>query len=236
MPTAITPTSQYAGYYVHSRSGLNLTRTRAYSASLGRFISRDPIEEYGGINLYGYVRGNPISLSDPSGLFMMCGGWPPKRPPWWPPFLPWPGDAPGPQGTPPTGHPGGPQGNPPIGHPGGPQGNPPLINVPGPQGNPPLINVPAPGDVHSGFHPNTTITGGGGDTGAGAGPTGGNTTGSGSGTIPPAWIDIPGGPGFSAPDYGNRTGGNVTGPSGPLPTFGPVSPAPVDLGTTTVTK
>src|SRR5262249_24214204 len=29
----------YSRYYVHSRSGLNLTRTRAYSANLGRFIS-----------------------------------------------------------------------------------------------------------------------------------------------------------------------------------------------------
>lgn len=60
---------QYVGYYMHARSGLNLTRTRAYSASLGRFINRDPIAERGGTNLYGYVAGDPINLRDPSGTF-----------------------------------------------------------------------------------------------------------------------------------------------------------------------
>jgi RHS repeat-associated protein len=58
----------YAGYYVHSRSGLNLTATRAYSPSLGRFINRDPSGEEGGINLYAYVMNNPIGHSDPTGL------------------------------------------------------------------------------------------------------------------------------------------------------------------------
>src|SRR5688572_16266204 len=75
MPAAITQPSQYAGYYVHSRSGLNLTRTRDYSANLGRFISRDPIEEEGGLNLYAYVDNDPINLIDPDGLF------PGQRPP-----------------------------------------------------------------------------------------------------------------------------------------------------------
>lgn len=81
---------------MHSRSGLNLTRTRAYSANLGRFISRDPIAERGGVNLYGYVRNNSIRFRDPSGLFQSDpkGGqacptgpgltefrWDPKEPP-----------------------------------------------------------------------------------------------------------------------------------------------------------
>lgn len=39
------PDFQYARYYVHSRSGLNLTLNRAYNSSLGRWISRDPIAE-----------------------------------------------------------------------------------------------------------------------------------------------------------------------------------------------
>ncbi len=59
----------YAGYYVHSRSGLNPTRTRAYSCVLARFINRDPIEESGGLNLYAYVSNAPIAATDPSGLF-----------------------------------------------------------------------------------------------------------------------------------------------------------------------
>jgi len=57
----------YAGYYLHARSGLNLTRTRAYSSSLARFINRDLVGEHGGINLYAYVENNPIRYSDPSG-------------------------------------------------------------------------------------------------------------------------------------------------------------------------
>lgn len=57
----------YASYYVHARSGLNLTKTRAYSASLGRFLTRDPIEEDGGVNLFEYVLNNPISMTDPAG-------------------------------------------------------------------------------------------------------------------------------------------------------------------------
>lgn len=72
--TGTTPDFQYAHYYVHQRSGLNLTRMRAYSSSLGRFISRDPIEEAGGVNLYDYVHNNPIGYSDPSGLSDEEGG------------------------------------------------------------------------------------------------------------------------------------------------------------------
>jgi len=58
---------QYAGYYFHVPSGLNLTRTRAYSTSIGRFINRDTIGEAGGVNLYRYVGNNPISRRDPRG-------------------------------------------------------------------------------------------------------------------------------------------------------------------------
>ncbi len=58
---------QYGGYYVHSRSMLNLTRTRAYSSAFARFISRDPIEEDGGVNLFSYGQNNPTSWTDPSG-------------------------------------------------------------------------------------------------------------------------------------------------------------------------
>jgi len=62
------PDFGYQGYYVHQRSGLNLTATRAYSPKLGRFLNRDPIEEDAGPNLFEYAYNNPISFSDPSGL------------------------------------------------------------------------------------------------------------------------------------------------------------------------
>jgi RHS repeat-associated protein len=58
----------YAGYWVHEPSGLNLTWFRAYDPEVGRWLSRDPIGETGGNNLYGYVQNNPILLTDPLGL------------------------------------------------------------------------------------------------------------------------------------------------------------------------
>ncbi len=58
----------YTGHYHHAPGGLNLTLYRAYNPALGRWLSRDPIEEDGGINLYGYVENNPINAVDPLGL------------------------------------------------------------------------------------------------------------------------------------------------------------------------
>jgi RHS repeat-associated protein len=58
---------QYAGYFYEATSGFNLTRTRAYSANLARWISRDPIDDD---NLFKYVNNNPVSFIDPSGLLM----------------------------------------------------------------------------------------------------------------------------------------------------------------------
>jgi len=62
-------TFQYAGYYAHSTSGLYLTKFRAYDANTGRWLSRDPIAEKGGMNLYGYAQNEPINENDPSGLW-----------------------------------------------------------------------------------------------------------------------------------------------------------------------
>jgi RHS repeat-associated protein len=64
----IAPDFGYAGYYLHSRSGMNLTETRAYIPAVGRWASRDPIQEIGGINLYVYAGSNPIKNKDPLGL------------------------------------------------------------------------------------------------------------------------------------------------------------------------
>ena len=43
--TGVVPDFGYAGMYVHQPSGLNLTKHRAYSSSLGRWLSRDPIQD-----------------------------------------------------------------------------------------------------------------------------------------------------------------------------------------------
>jgi RHS repeat-associated protein len=70
---AIQTTLGYAGMFHHARSGLYLTHYRAYDPRLGRWLSRDPIWEAGGINLYGYVFNDPISNYDPSGLRCIGG-------------------------------------------------------------------------------------------------------------------------------------------------------------------
>jgi RHS repeat-associated protein len=49
--------------------GLYYMRARYYDPEVGRFINKDPIGYEGGINLYGYVGGNPTHWVDPLGLF-----------------------------------------------------------------------------------------------------------------------------------------------------------------------
>ena len=61
----------FTGHHHHTKSGLVLTWYRAYDAETGKWLSPDPLGESGGINLYGYVAGNPISYTDPLGLLTM---------------------------------------------------------------------------------------------------------------------------------------------------------------------
>ncbi len=57
----------FTGRWLDSDTNLYYYRARWYDADVGRFISRDPIGVAGGINLYGYVEGNPVNKSDPKG-------------------------------------------------------------------------------------------------------------------------------------------------------------------------
>jgi RHS repeat-associated protein len=61
----------FTGFYVHQPSGLYLTLYRAYDSDLGRWVSRDPIEENGGLNLYAYVGNDPLNSIDPEGLYYL---------------------------------------------------------------------------------------------------------------------------------------------------------------------
>lgn len=58
----------FTGHYFHAPSGFNLAPYRTYAAANGRWLSRDPIEEEGGINLYEYVFNKPASDVDVLGL------------------------------------------------------------------------------------------------------------------------------------------------------------------------
>ena len=49
-------------------SGLIYSRARYQDPTLGRYTQRDPIGLGGGVNDYGYVGGDPVSVNDPSGL------------------------------------------------------------------------------------------------------------------------------------------------------------------------
>jgi RHS repeat-associated protein len=59
---------RYAGMFYHADSGLYLTQYRAYDPRTTRWLSRDPIGETGGVNLYPYVEDNPLIKIDPKGL------------------------------------------------------------------------------------------------------------------------------------------------------------------------
>jgi RHS repeat-associated protein len=69
---SLSPDFQFGDYYFHSRSGLSLTLTRAYSSAQGRFINRDAIAERDGLNLYEYVHNHPEQGVDPSGTCVVA--------------------------------------------------------------------------------------------------------------------------------------------------------------------
>ena len=58
----------FTGRRFDKETGLWYYRNRMYSASLGRFMQRDPAGYVDGMNLYAYVKNNPLRYLDPWGL------------------------------------------------------------------------------------------------------------------------------------------------------------------------
>lgn len=62
-------TKGFTGHRFLQEHNLYLAPFRAYNASLGRWVSPDPLGEAGDINLYRYAISDPIGLVDPLGLY-----------------------------------------------------------------------------------------------------------------------------------------------------------------------
>jgi RHS repeat-associated protein len=64
---------RFSTKYEDPETGLLYYGFRYYNPSTGRWLSRDPIEETGGLNLYGMVANNPINYWDYLGLDLQFG-------------------------------------------------------------------------------------------------------------------------------------------------------------------
>lgn len=56
------------GQYYDSETGKHYNYFRDYDSAIGRYIQSDPIGLGGGLNTYGYVKGEPLRLTDRKGL------------------------------------------------------------------------------------------------------------------------------------------------------------------------
>ncbi len=59
---------RFPGQYFDRETNLHYNYFRYYEPETGRYISPDPIGLAGGINIYGYVKQNPLSFIDSDGL------------------------------------------------------------------------------------------------------------------------------------------------------------------------
>ena len=69
IPTSPDFRFRFSTKYLDVETGLYNYGLRPYSPKLQRFISRDPIEEQGGLNLYGFCGNDPINKWDYLGLY-----------------------------------------------------------------------------------------------------------------------------------------------------------------------
>ena len=67
-PIAFANPFRFSTKYTDAESGFLNYGRRLYNPTTGRWLSKDPIEEDGGVNLYGFVLNNPINGYDMLGL------------------------------------------------------------------------------------------------------------------------------------------------------------------------
>jgi len=73
----------YCGYRYDPESELYYLRNRSYNSVLGRWLQRDPVGYFGGVNLYEYVGGRALTEVDAEGNAPMpIVGAPPGQPNW----------------------------------------------------------------------------------------------------------------------------------------------------------
>ena len=77
-PTSATPTFVAYNSQLRDGSGLVYLRARWYEPATGRFITRDPLlgdaASPATLNAFGYGGGNPLTMSDPSGMLVELDG------------------------------------------------------------------------------------------------------------------------------------------------------------------
>ena len=75
-------TLRYSSRYTDDETGLLYYGYRYYSPALGKWLSPDPIEESGGMNVFGFLGSDPVNAVDVLGMFGSCRGnwWPAPRP------------------------------------------------------------------------------------------------------------------------------------------------------------
>jgi RHS repeat-associated protein len=75
------------GYYYDTATSHYSVRRRLYVPTLGRWSAIDPLEFREGFNRFGYVKNNPLTFSDPTGLVSGINSGPVKNGPRVPPNL-----------------------------------------------------------------------------------------------------------------------------------------------------
>ncbi len=69
--SAIMPL-RFSSKYADNETGLVYYGYRYYNSNTGRWLGRDPIEEYGGVNIYAFAANDPCNYVDILGLKRNC--------------------------------------------------------------------------------------------------------------------------------------------------------------------